>query len=145
MNPVVYEGVVTQSGTMDDGHTYSAEQTIRLEIHPGQAVQGQIIRTENKKFVDGSALLSTGLPLYLNRYLMYYGACRECVRGFVVEGLMCLETIGSPERLKPSDAHWSPHSYYLVIDHDTLSGIAINRDDPADRTNDVGHVFARKV
>ena len=148
---VVYEGLVTQSGTMMDGHTFRAVQNIRMVMQiDNRDIQCEILRTESQKFVDNSALLSPTLPLYLNQYLSSFGSCRERVRGLWLEedeGLVCLKAYELPEMLRGSDVKWSPHLYFLMVYEGgkRLDGIAINQDRPDDRENDVGFVFVQRV
>jgi hypothetical protein len=49
--------------------------------------------------------------------------------------------------LAPSPVQWSPHSYYLIIQDEgaRLTGVAINRDNPTDRENEIGRVRLRRV
>jgi hypothetical protein len=137
----VYEGVVTQAGTMMDGHVFLAKQAIRMAVRPVDGgVECEIVRTEVRKSVDGLSRASPRLPPYLNAYLSSFGSCKETVRGVLCEGLMCLEAIAPPQPLVRSDVLWSPHSYYLILAGDGLKGVAINRDVDDDRVNHVGRV-----
>ena len=150
MCTAVYEGVVTQSGTLFDGHTYRAKQHLRMEVHRTQSVvKCDIIRAESRKYVDRFTKASPSLPRYLNEYLSAFGSCLEQVRGVWCwdEQLVCLETSAPPKMLAPSPVQWSPHSYYLIIQDEgaRLTGVAINRDNPTDRENEIGRVRLRRV
>ena len=146
MRPVVYEGVVTQAGTMADGHVFLAKQDMRIEMRwLGRDVECEIVRTEVRKSVDGQSRASSRLPPYLNEYLSSFGSCRETVRGVLCEGLVCLEATAPPQPLVHSDVRWSPHSYYLIVRSGGLEGVAINRDVNDDRVNHVGRVRVWRV
>jgi len=140
--PIVFEGTVTQSGTMKDGHRFKAVQRIRLTIHPAKdsRIQCEIERTEEEKYVDRHSHPAPTLPPYLNEYLSSFGACREKVRGVWCAGIMCLEPVGRPEIVWTSSVLWSPHSYFLVVNDGCASGVAIDRDRLDDRVEDYGRV-----
>ena len=141
-----YEGVVTQAGTMIDGHVFQAKQAVRMVVRPvDKGVECEIVRTEVRKSVDGHSRASPRLPQYLNAYLSSFGSCKEAVRGVLCEGLMCLEATAPPQTLVYSDVLWSPHSYYLIITDGWLEGVAINRDVDDDRVSHVGRVRMWRV
>jgi hypothetical protein len=145
--PIVFQGTVTQSGTMKDGHRFKAVQKIRMLIHPAKdsRIECEITRTEWEKSVDRHSSPSPGLPAYLNEYLSTFGACRERVRGVWCAGLMCLEAAAMPVVTDSSAVQWSPHSYLLIINDGRASGVAINREAPDDRANDFGRVCMESI
>ena len=145
---IIFQGTVTQSGTMKDGHRYRAVQQMRMVVHPAKdsRIECEITRTEQDKLADHHSRPSPALPAYLNEYLSAFGACRERVRGVWCAGLMCLEAAGMPVVTKASAVQWSPHSYLLIINDGCVSGVAINREAALDdRTNDYGRVCLRRV
>jgi hypothetical protein len=146
-----FQGTVTQSGVMGDGHRFRAVQAIDLELScpddAEQAVECTIRRTERAKTVDETSLPSPELPLYLQQYLSSFGSCLEKATGrwYRPEGLIMLTESERPAVLTPSDVLWSRHTYMLLLEADgvVLSGFAINMDDLADRTEDQGRLEAR--
>ena len=155
-----FQGTVTQSGVMNDGHSFRAEQDIELNFVLGindevmldsvfpdeQPVKCIIVRTERKKFVDESHWLSPELPLYLQCYLSSFGSCREETAGVWVqsEGLIMLKGRKDPVVLGLSDVTWSRHCYILSMEADgALLGVVINPDSPSDRVENQGHLNAR--
>ena len=145
----VFEGMVTQSGTMSDKHTFRAVQHCRLEIKGrcGHRVDCEITRTEKQKFVDGQAEPSKNMPFYLRQYLKTLGQCRERACGvFYADGGGFLLLDGAePECTILSEVTWSPHRYNFVLKDDQLVGVAVNMSFDDDRENDLGLISLKNV
>lgn len=139
-----FRGTVTQSGEMNDGHTYKAIQDCTLRViscSSDGSVVCQITRREKQKFVDGSNVATSGMPAYLRNYLMTWGSSREIATGTFSEQTKLLSLEGShPETTAPSSVMWNAHRYFALVRDDRITGVVVNRDHQMDRRNYAGQI-----